>query len=58
MRATDENFKPRGKTLSQFDSVIEKIAQMRMELDAMRLVTYNACDTMDLLGNKAGRKAM
>lgn len=58
VRATDEKFQPRGKTLSKFDSVIEKIAQMRLELDAMRLICYNACDTMDILGNKAGRKAM
>jgi acyl-CoA dehydrogenase len=31
---------------------------MRLELDAMRLVVLNAADTMDLLGNKAGKRVI
>ena len=58
VRATDEQFRPRKKVLAQNDEVIGKIASMRMELDAMRLICYNACDTMDLMGNVAGRRAM
>lgn len=58
MRSTDERFKPRGKRIGEFDSNIERIAQMRLELDAMRLVVYNAADTMDLYGNKAGKRVI
>ncbi|KAH8170479.1 acyl-CoA dehydrogenase, middle domain-containing protein [Sarocladium implicatum] len=58
VRATDEQFRPRKKVLAQNDEVIGKIASMRMELDAMRLICYNACDTMDLMGNVAGRRAI
>lgn len=31
---------------------------MRLDLDAMRLVVLNAADTMDLLGNKAGKRVI
>ena len=55
LRATDTRKKPRGKTIGEFDSNIERIAQMRLELDALRLVVLNAADTMDTYGNKAGR---
>jgi alkylation response protein AidB-like acyl-CoA dehydrogenase len=55
LRATDERKKPRGKLIGQFDSNIERIASMRLELDALRLVVLNAADTMDTHGNKAGR---
>ncbi|KAF2841027.1 acyl-CoA dehydrogenase NM domain-like protein [Patellaria atrata CBS 101060] len=58
IRAIDERKKPRGKRIADFDSNIERIADMRMELDAMRLVTMNAADTMDQFGNKAGRYAI
>jgi acyl-CoA dehydrogenase len=50
--------KPRGKFISEFDSNVERIADMRMTIDAMRLVGLNAADTMDLQGNKAGRHAI
>ncbi|KAL3469646.1 acyl-CoA dehydrogenase/oxidase [Aspergillus californicus] len=55
IRATDSRKKPRGKLIGEFDSTIERIAQMRLELDALRLVVFNAADTMDVKGNKSGR---
>lgn len=55
IRATDKRKKPRGRLIGEFDSNIERIAQMRLELDALRLVVLNAADTMDTHGNKAGR---
>ncbi|KAL4963409.1 acyl-CoA dehydrogenase/oxidase [Aspergillus stella-maris] len=55
VRATDERKKPRGKLIGQFDSNIERIAQMRLELDALRQVVFNAAYTMDAFGNKSGR---
>ncbi|KFY65071.1 hypothetical protein V496_02816 [Pseudogymnoascus sp. VKM F-4515 (FW-2607)] len=58
IRCIDPNKMPRGKLIGQFDSNIEKIAQMRLEIDSMRLVVLNAADTMDLLGNKAGKYAI
>ena len=58
MRCNDPRFKPRGKLIGEFDSNIERVAQWRLELDAMRLVVYNAADTMDLLGNKAGKRVI
>jgi len=58
IRAIDPLKKPRGKLIAEFDSNIERIAQMRLEIDAMRLVVLNAADTMDIMGNKAGRYAI
>jgi alkylation response protein AidB-like acyl-CoA dehydrogenase len=58
IRCNDPRKKPRGKLIGQFDSNIERIAQMRLEIDSMRLVVLNAADTMDLLGNKAGKYAI
>ena len=58
VRCTDQKFRPRGKLIGEFDSNIERVAQMRLELDAMRLVVLNAADTMDLLGNKAGKRVI
>ncbi|OBT82411.1 hypothetical protein VE02_08390 [Pseudogymnoascus sp. 03VT05] len=58
IRCIDPSKMPRGKLIGQFDSNIEKIAQMRLEIDSMRLVVLNAADTMDLLGNKAGKYAI
>lgn len=58
LRATDTRKKPRGKLIGEFDSNIERIAQMRLELDSLRLVVLNAADTMDAYGNKAGRYAI
>lgn len=55
LRATDERKRPRGKLIGEFDSNIERIAQMRLELDALRLVVLNAADSMDHFGNKNGR---
>ncbi|KAI9375806.1 acyl-CoA dehydrogenase/oxidase [Aspergillus egyptiacus] len=55
IRATDARKKPRGRLIGDFDSNIERLAQMRLELDALRLVVFNAADTMDTYGNKAGR---
>lgn len=52
VRATDVRFKPRGKLIGDFDSNVERIAQMRLELDSMRLVVMNAADSMDQFGNK------
>ena len=55
LRSIDERKKPRGKLIGQFDSNIERIAEMRMQIDSMRLIVMNAADTMDIRGNKAGR---
>jgi acyl-CoA dehydrogenase len=55
LRCIDGRKKPRGKLIGQFDSNIERIAAMRLEIDALRLVVLNAADTMDVHGNKAGR---
>ncbi|KAF4434059.1 Acyl-CoA dehydrogenase family member 10 [Colletotrichum fructicola Nara gc5] len=58
IRCNDARKRPRGKLIGEFDSNIERVAQMRLELDAARLVVLNAADTMDLLGNKAGKRAI
>lgn len=58
IRCIDPIKKPRGKLIGEFDSTIERIANMRLQLDAMRLVVLNAADTMDLHGNKAGKYAI
>lgn len=58
LRCTDTSKKPRGRLLGEFDSNIEKLATMRMELDSMRLVVMNAAHIMDVKGNKAGRYAI
>lgn len=58
IRATDTRKKPRGKLIGEFDSNIERLADMRMDLDALRLVVLNAAETMDLMGNVAGRYAI
>ncbi|PGH26443.1 hypothetical protein AJ80_01941 [Polytolypa hystricis UAMH7299] len=58
IRCIDPAKKPRGKMLGEFDSNVERIAQMRLELDSARLVVLNAADTMDIHGNKAGRYAI
>ncbi|KAI1334534.1 acyl-CoA dehydrogenase family member 10 [Xylariaceae sp. FL0016] len=58
IRCNDQRKKPRGKLIGEFDSNIERIAQMRLELDAMRLVVLNAADIMDVHGNKAGKRAI
>ena len=55
LRCNDARKKPRGKLIGEFDSNIERLASMRLEIDALRLVVLNAADTMDTLGNKAGR---
>jgi acyl-CoA dehydrogenase len=55
VRAIDPQKKPRGKLIGEFDSNIERIAQMRMQLDSMRQVVMNAADTIDIHGNKAGK---
>jgi acyl-CoA dehydrogenase len=58
VRCMEPRKKPRGKFIGEFDSNIERIADMRMTIDAMRLVVLNAADTMDLQGNKAGKYAI
>jgi acyl-CoA dehydrogenase len=58
IRCIDPQKKPRGRLIGDFDSNIEVIASMRLELDTMRLIVLNAADTMDVHGNKAGRYAI
>jgi alkylation response protein AidB-like acyl-CoA dehydrogenase len=58
IRCIDERKKPRGKLIGQFDSNIERLAAMRLEVDSMRLLVFNAAHTMDVLGNKAGKYAI
>ncbi|KAI1607951.1 acyl-CoA dehydrogenase family member 10 [Exophiala viscosa] len=55
IRSIDPRKRPRGKLIGEFDSNIERIAQMRLEIDSSRLVVLNAADTMDISGNKAGK---
>lgn len=55
LRCKDPRKRPRGKFIGDFDSNIERLASMRLEIDALRLVVLNAADTMDVHGNKAGR---
>lgn len=55
LRCKDPRKVPRGKFIGQFDSNIERLATMRLQIDAMRLVVLNAADTMDARGNKAGK---
>jgi acyl-CoA dehydrogenase len=58
IRCTSEQKKPRGRLIGDFDSNIERLATMRLQIDSMRLVVLNAADTMDQLGNKAGKYAI
>jgi acyl-CoA dehydrogenase len=58
LRCTDARKRPRGRLIGDFDSNIERVAQMRLELDAARLVVLSAADTMDARGNKAGKRAI
>jgi acyl-CoA dehydrogenase len=58
IRCIDPRKRPRGKLIGEFDSNIEKIAQMRLEIDSAYLVVLNAADTMDTFSNKAGRYAI
>jgi acyl-CoA dehydrogenase len=61
IRATDPRKKPRGKLIGEFDSNIERLASMRMELDALRQIVLNAAHTLDLSShsnNKAARYAI
>ncbi|CAI6088613.1 hypothetical protein V2G26_008090 [Clonostachys chloroleuca] len=64
MRCNDARFKPRGKLIGEFDSNIERVAQMRLELDAMRQITYNATETLDFYAHddkmlkSAGKKSI
>jgi alkylation response protein AidB-like acyl-CoA dehydrogenase len=58
VRCIDPRKTPRGKLIGQFDSNIERIAQIRLEIDQARLVVLNAADTMDIHGNKAGKYAI
>jgi alkylation response protein AidB-like acyl-CoA dehydrogenase len=58
VRCVEPRKKPRGKFIGEFDSNIERIADMRMTIDSMRLVVLNAADTMDYAGNKAGKYAI
>ncbi|CAG8974965.1 hypothetical protein HYALB_00012088 [Hymenoscyphus albidus] len=58
IRCVDTRKTPREKSIGSFDSNIERIAQMRLEIDQARHVVFNAADTMDIHGNKAGRYAI
>ena len=44
--------------VGDFDSNVERVAQMRLELDAMRFVVHNAAETIDIYGPKAARRAI
>ena len=55
IRCNDPRIRPRGKLIGEFDSNIERVATMRLQIDSLRLVVLNAADTMDQLGNKAGK---
>lgn len=58
IRAIDPRKKPRGKLIGEFDSNIERLAQMRLDIDTMRLIVLTAAETMDLIGNRVGRRAI
>lgn len=55
IHAKDKRKQPRGRLIGEFDSNIGQIAQMRLELDALRLIVLNAAHLMDVLDNKAGK---
>jgi acyl-CoA dehydrogenase len=44
-----------GKKLSQFDSMMQEVAQSRLEIDQARLLTLKAAHSMDVLGNQLAR---
>jgi hypothetical protein len=44
---------PRGRLIGDLDSNIERLTQMRMEMDALHLVIFNAADTLNTHGKKA-----
>jgi acyl-CoA dehydrogenase len=44
-----------GKPLSEQGVVMEWIADSRIEIDQLRLLTYDAADKLDKFGNKAAR---
>src|SRR5690606_4023371 len=44
-----------GKTLAEQGTVREAIARSRIEIDQARLLTLQAADRMDKVGNKAAR---
>ncbi|KPM37417.1 hypothetical protein AK830_g9148 [Neonectria ditissima] len=58
MRCNDPKKKPRGKLIGEFDSNIERIAQMRLDIDSMRLTVCSAADTMDEVGTKEGKRCI
>lgn len=41
-----------GRTLSKFDNVLQDVAEMRAQIVACRLMTFQAATRMDELGNK------
>ena len=41
-----------GKKLSQFDTILQDIAQSRTEIETCRLLVHKAADLMDKNGNK------
>jgi acyl-CoA dehydrogenase len=52
-RANDPKKKPFGKLISEQGSIIEQIAQSRLEVDAARLIVLNAAAKIDQEGAKA-----
>lgn len=52
-RANDPRKKPFGKLISEQGSILEQIAQSRLEVDAARLIVLNAAAKIDQEGAKA-----
>lgn len=55
-RAADPSRKPFGKQLRQHDLFLSQIAELRIEIEAARLLVLNAADMIDRVGAKGAMR--